>query len=341
MAAADVRVRRGAVRRGSARVSARPCSTISSRSRGSSPATRLLEVGCATGRRPGRWLERGFSVTCVELGPQLAGRPPEPRRFRGRAVEVRRSRRGTAGPAARPGLRGDGVALDRSDGPLQRRRTGCCVRAAISPSGRAHVFPEGGDPFFSEIQDVYDEIGERHDALAAAAARDSPDDAHEIDATGCSRTAVRQYAGRRQYTADEYIALLETFSGHIAMEPVKRERLYAEIRHASPRARTHVCCGTGAPSSTSRRAGPKSGTRTRKVRCARARTPVHHGCGELACGLTEPGSRAHRAASSLPCVQRSGREVACGSRSLRCLSCREIDAPLDATLFSAGPTKAA
>jgi hypothetical protein len=27
--------------------------------------------------------------------------------------------------------------------------------------------------------------------------------------------------------------------------------------------------------------------------------------------------------------------------SLRCLSCREVDAPLDPTLFSAGPTKAA
>ena len=34
----------------------------------------------------------------------------------------------------------------------------------------------------------------------------------------------------RRYTADEYIALLDTFSGHIAMGEAKRARLYGEIR---------------------------------------------------------------------------------------------------------------
>jgi hypothetical protein len=33
-----------------------------------------------------------------------------------------------------------------------------------------------------------------------------------------------------RYTAGEYLALLDTFSGHIAMGEAKRERLYAEIR---------------------------------------------------------------------------------------------------------------
>ena len=32
------------------------------------------------------------------------------------------------------------------------------------------------------------------------------------------------------YDADAYIDLLETFSGHIAMAPWQRERLYGEIR---------------------------------------------------------------------------------------------------------------
>jgi hypothetical protein len=34
----------------------------------------------------------------------------------------------------------------------------------------------------------------------------------------------------RRYEADEYIALLDTFSGHIAMGEAKRARLYGEIR---------------------------------------------------------------------------------------------------------------
>jgi hypothetical protein len=33
-----------------------------------------------------------------------------------------------------------------------------------------------------------------------------------------------------RYDAEGYIDLLETFSGHIAMRPWQRERLYAEIR---------------------------------------------------------------------------------------------------------------
>jgi hypothetical protein len=33
-----------------------------------------------------------------------------------------------------------------------------------------------------------------------------------------------------RYTAEDYIALLETFSGHIAMEPARREHLFEEIR---------------------------------------------------------------------------------------------------------------
>ncbi|HEX2314359.1 MAG TPA: hypothetical protein VHJ17_11515, partial [Thermomonospora sp.] len=33
-----------------------------------------------------------------------------------------------------------------------------------------------------------------------------------------------------RYTAEEYIALLRTFSGHIALEPAEREHLHREIR---------------------------------------------------------------------------------------------------------------
>jgi hypothetical protein len=41
---------------------------------------------------------------------------------------------------------------------------------------------------------------------------------------------VRRYVWETLYTADSYIALLDTFSGHIAMDAPKRERLYREIR---------------------------------------------------------------------------------------------------------------
>ena len=56
---------------------------------------------------------------------------------------------------------------------------------------------------------------------------------------------VGQYDWEVGYDADGYIDLLETFSGHIAMEAWQRERLYAEIRQpagggADGRVRRHL-----------------------------------------------------------------------------------------------------
>ena len=41
---------------------------------------------------------------------------------------------------------------------------------------------------------------------------------------------VRQYDWEIVYDANGYIDLLNTFSGHIVMEPGQRDRLYTEIR---------------------------------------------------------------------------------------------------------------
>jgi len=41
---------------------------------------------------------------------------------------------------------------------------------------------------------------------------------------------VRHFDWEVTYDADGYIRLLDTFSGHIAMQPRQRRRLYSEIR---------------------------------------------------------------------------------------------------------------
>jgi len=97
--------------------------------------------------------------------------------------------------------------------------------------GATHVFPAGGDRFFYDIQDVYDEIGE---GLPAGASHpqpgELPDEAAEIEASGLfEQVTVRLFDWEVSYGADEYIRLLDTFSGHIAMDAWKRGRLYSEI----------------------------------------------------------------------------------------------------------------
>ena len=92
--------------------------------------------------------------------------------------------------------------------------------------------PASGDPFFREIQDVYDEIGEglpgEWTFLEPA---DLPGERAEIEESGLfTGVAVRRFDWEIVYTAEEYIRLLDTFSGHIDMAQWQRDRLYGEIR---------------------------------------------------------------------------------------------------------------
>jgi hypothetical protein len=58
-----------------------------------------------------------------------------------------------------------------------------------------------------------------------------PDDRAEVEGSGLFEdVTVRHFDWEARYTAEEYIRLLNTFSGHIAMAPWQRDRLYGEIR---------------------------------------------------------------------------------------------------------------
>ena len=88
-------------------------------------------------------------------------------------------------------------------------------------------FPIGGDPFFAEIQEVYDEIGEGLPADHVYVAPGGlPDQRDDIEASGLFEvTEVRHFDWETTYDADGYLALLDTFSGHIAMEAAARRAL--------------------------------------------------------------------------------------------------------------------
>ena len=125
------------------------------------------------------------------------------------------------------------MALDRSRDPAAQG--GCLLRPGghLAYWARPHVFPEGGDPFFGEIQEVYEEIGEGLPADTPwPRPGELPDDRAELEASGWfDRVFVAHFDWEVVYDADGYVALLDTFSGHIAMEPWQRDRLYGEIRH--------------------------------------------------------------------------------------------------------------
>jgi SAM-dependent methyltransferase len=197
------------------------------------PGARLLEIGCATGKATRPLLERGFSVVCVEMGAQLAERAR--RNLAGLPVDIHvepfETWEGEPGAFA---LVYAATAWHWVDPAIAYRK----AHRLLRPGGHLafwsarHAFPAGFDPFFTEIQEVYDAIGESHPgAWPPPPPAQIPDQATEIEASGLfEEIQVRRYLWEKHYRAEEYIALLNTFSGHIAMDAAKREHLYQEIR---------------------------------------------------------------------------------------------------------------
>ena len=79
---------------------------------------------------------------------------------------------------------------------------------------------------------MYDEIGEsKPEDVVQPRPGELPADAAEIEASGrFDLVHVRQFDWEIRYTAEQYIALLNTFSGHIAMDGWQRDRLFSVIR---------------------------------------------------------------------------------------------------------------
>jgi len=195
----------------------------------------LLEIGAATGKATTPLARRGFRITCIEIGPDLAvAARTNLAAFPNVTIAENAFETWRPTVTDRFDLVFAATAWHWIDPATRYQRAWELLRPGghLAFWSATHVFPDGGDPFFVELQDVYDEIGE---GLSEDAARprpgELPDHRGEIERTGLFEdVVVRHFDWEVSYNADEYIRLLDTFSGHIAMEARKRDRLYTEIR---------------------------------------------------------------------------------------------------------------
>jgi len=195
----------------------------------------LLEIGCATGKATIPLARRGFRITCVELGAALAAQAS--RNLAGfPAVHVLNADIESWQPRAPAAfhLVFAATAWHWIDPDVRYAK----AWELLKPGGHlafweaVHVVPPDGDPFFREIQDIYDEIGEGIPGGWVFSTAETLDDrAAEIEMSGLfTDVRLRRFGWEMSYTAAEYIRLLDTFSGHIAMAQWQRDRLYGEIR---------------------------------------------------------------------------------------------------------------
>ena len=200
------------------------------------PDDRLLEVGCGTGKATIPLARRGYRITCLEPGPRLAAaaRCNLAAYPRVQVAVQAFEHRDRALPAASVDLIFAATAWHWIDPKVGYRRAHELLRPgghlAIWSAG--HVVPADGDPFFRDLQDIYDEIGEgMPPGTGYYGPGEQPDDRAAIEGSGLfEMTAIRPFDWEISYTAAGYIALLDTFSSHIDMASWQRDRLYGEIR---------------------------------------------------------------------------------------------------------------
>jgi SAM-dependent methyltransferase len=193
--------------------------------------SRIVEIGCGTGQATVGLAERGLEVTCVELGPKLA--------------EVARRELGPY-PNVRvinadfehwqPDAAYDGVAAFLAFHWIVPERRYELAASVLRPEGALavasvhHVMPPGADPFYFEIQEDYRAVG-----MAGDEPPPPPEQivgiAAEIDASGLfGPVAVRRREWEVVSTADEHIALINTYSPNLLLPEEQREELFSRIR---------------------------------------------------------------------------------------------------------------
>jgi len=193
----------------------------------------VLELGCGTGQATRHLARRGCRVMCVELGENLAAVARRNLESFPRVEVVTSAFESWEPHDSLFDLVFTASSWHWLDPKLRYAKTARVLKPggilAIVDSG--HAFPEGFDPFFTEIQRCYEAIGEPHLEWPPPRPEQEPDRREEIERTGLFEVVgVKRCVWPVDYTADTYIDVLNTYSGNIAWEQWKRDKLYAEIR---------------------------------------------------------------------------------------------------------------
>ena len=199
-------------------------------------SSELLEIGCGPGKATLPLARMGFRVTALELGSAMAEQAR--RRLAGfpHITVINTEFEGWQPPSS------SNVTFDLVYAATAWKWIDPDIRyqhAAdlLKPGGylglwaAGHAFPSDFDPFFTEIQHVYEQIGEPR--LPWPPPEPAPDRVTADEMAASARfelVQTRHYVWSIRYDADRYIALLNTFSDHIAMDSARREYLFRKIR---------------------------------------------------------------------------------------------------------------
>ncbi len=182
--------------------------------------SRILEVGCGTGKATQPFAERGYELVCLDIGTDLIAVAKERLKefpnvsFVSEAFETWKSE-------AKFDLIISATAFHWVD-PKVRYLKACEVlksNGALAVFSNQHIKKEEG--FFAEVQSLYDKYYLRQTS-------DRPTPATNFPGVEAFHSSIRRvYPWTETYSSEQYIKLLGTYSDHIAL-PHENKRLLFE-----------------------------------------------------------------------------------------------------------------
>lgn len=199
---------------------------------GLTQTSRVLEIGCGTGKFTALLAQHGCHITGIELGARLASVARQAMLSLPN-VEIVTGNFET--------WETDGTALDLVVSAQAFHWIDPAIgypkaRALLKPTGHLalvwNLFPGGDGPLYAALDRVYRThapmlCGGHQESLVERVDRTT----REIATSGCfDPPVIHRVPWTSTYSAEEYIRLLATFSDHRALEPSVRKNLLSRIQ---------------------------------------------------------------------------------------------------------------
>ena len=186
----------------------------------------ILEIGCGTGQATKPFAGRGYAMTCLDPGPNTAEKARQKFRHCPNVTVVT-----STFEAWQPDRLYDLVIAATSFHWVAPGLRFTKSARLLRPGGtlallyNSHVAKDSG--FFLEAQAIYERITP---GLRAKRAKPSELFATEAGMELFAKPVLKFYDWEKQFSADDYVSHLGTFSDHISLPEAQREELFREIR---------------------------------------------------------------------------------------------------------------
>jgi ubiquinone/menaquinone biosynthesis C-methylase UbiE len=201
-------------------------------SRSSSQAGGLaLEIGCGTGQATLPFAQRGWRIHCLDIGADMLKIAAQNlSAYRNVSFELTAFEDWTAQPATFDLLYA-ATAFHWVPDYIRYSKTALVLRPGGWMAEFSNQHPRPYTGFFVEVQPIYERIPEmvgKSDPLPTSV--EISRHTEEIERTGLfQKVEVLTYPWVKTYTTAEYLRLLMSYSGHIALDEDRRQALLQAI----------------------------------------------------------------------------------------------------------------